>query len=225
MYHSVLAKQENYANSVAFYSTLVSCLAVGLCMLLLTKSYVVAMIFLLFAIITIVTKVAHVYFSKIGNFSKYIYLFIFAIAPATIMYMLESLGLFGVTSIAFSFAYLFVAIMYYNWKIVGSYSAITFLVYIFAILVFPAEFYNGPGKNLVSWISFGVAFSICMFVSILQSKRSRRLILTMESKEKESEALTLLLNRSINEASSSSEGIYDVAKELSDGINEANKTA
>lgn len=225
MSQSVLKNQEIFTNKVAFYSTLVSSVAVGLCMFLLTKTYTVSLMFLFFSVITVITKVLGVYNNKINDASKYIYLIVFAIAPPTIMYMLESLGKFGVTSITFSFAYLFVALMYYDSKIVISYSTTTLFIYILAIIFFHNEFYDDVTKNIASWIALAIAFLLCTFVSVLQSNRSRNLILNMERKEKESESLTVLLNKSINDASDSSKSIYKVAKELSTGISEANKTS
>ncbi|EPR09599.1 hypothetical protein [Ruminiclostridium papyrosolvens] len=51
------------------------------------------------------------------------------------------------------------------------------------------------------------------------------MIVDIENKKIESEALTDLLNKSINKAAESSKTIYDIAKNLSDGLIEDNKTS
>ncbi|GFN31401.1 hypothetical protein PCURB6_16610 [Paenibacillus curdlanolyticus] len=99
MHQSVLKRQERYANVVAFYSTLVSSVAVGLCFMFLTDSYLVTMIFLAFSVITVLGKGFEMKSDKLGGTSKYIYLMVFAVAPPTIMYMLGTLGLSGSTEI------------------------------------------------------------------------------------------------------------------------------
>jgi len=225
MHHSILKKQGIYANRIAFFYTLITCLAIGLCFMFITKNNLVALLFLVFSLITVVGKLLERYSAGLGFLSKYIYLSIFAAGPPTIMYMLESMGLHGFPPIAFSFVYLFIAIMYYNARIVLVYASITLLIYITGITAFSDLLYGGTGKNAMAWISYAIAFLICVFVSSVQSNRSRHLIVGMETKEKESEALTKLLNKSIDDASNSSESIYIVAKDLSDGITEVNKAA
>ena len=225
MHQSILKTQEKFANSVSFFSTLFSCVAVGTCFLFLSESMLVPILFLVFAIISIAGRVLE---KKSGNFSgisKYIYLMVFAIAPPAVYYMTEALESFGVPSIAFSFIFIFVANMYYNPSIVISYSVVTLFIYITAIFAFPNLFYGGPGKNLFGWITFGLAFLIAFFVSIILSIRSKKMILDVENRRNESETLTGLLNKSINNLMESSEEIYDLAKDLSFDINEVNKSA
>ncbi|NLV36968.1 MAG: hypothetical protein GXY17_09885 [Clostridiaceae bacterium] len=227
MHNSILKKQEKFANSVSFYSALVSSISVGISFLFLSSSITITFIISLCTVITIIGRVIEKKSDSLTGISKYIYLMIFAIAPLAVFYMLETLGSFGLPSIAFSFTYVFVANMYYNPRIVLSYSGITLLLYIGAIIAFPNEFTgaSGSGKNAVSWITFGISFLISVFVSTILSKRSKKLILDMESKKNESEELTVLLNKSINDTADSSENLHNVAKNLTHGINEANKAA
>ena len=227
MKQSILKIQEKFANSVSFYSALFCCIAVGICFLFLTKGMLVPLIFALCVAITIVGRIIEKKSNRLVSISKYIYLVIFAIAPPAVFYMLESLGSFGLPSIAFSFTYIFVASMYYNSKLVISYSGVTLLIYIFAISFFPNEFFgaSGSGKNLVSWLTFGISFIVSVCVSSILSNRSRKMVLDIETKKNESEELSGLLNKSIKDASDSSENLSHVAKNLSDGINDANKAA
>lgn len=227
MHNSVLKRQEMFANSVSFYSALVSCIGVGISFSFLSPNKTITLVFSICTIITIIGRVIEKKSSSLESISKYIYLMIFAIAPLAVFYMLETLGSFGLPSIAFSFTYIFVANMYYNSKIVLSYSGITLLLYIGAITAFPNEFFgaSGSGKNAVSWITFGISFLVSVFVSTILSRRSRKMILDMENKKNESEELSGLLNKSISGAADSSENLYNVAKNLSHGINEANKAA
>ncbi len=222
---SILKKQEKFANSISFYSALISCIGLGICFLLLLKSQLVVLIFVIAAIITLLGRVIEKKSDRLSSVTKYIYLLIFAIAPPAVFYMLESIGSFGLPSIAFSFTYIFVACMYYNSKLLLSYSVITVLIYITAILRFPSAFYGGPGKNFISWITFGISFLISVFVSTLLSRRSRNMFIDIENKRSESENLTTVLNKSIKDTADSSETIYNVAKNLSEGIREVNQTA
>ncbi len=223
--NSILKKQEKFANSVAFYSALISSLGVSVCFLVLAKNYMVSMIFLACIIITVVGRLIERSTRVLSNISKYIYLMVFAFVPTAVFYMLEVAGGSGIPSIAFSFTCIFIVIMYYNTKLVLLYSGTTLFLYTAAIFVFPNEFYGGPGKNSISWICFGLAFGISVCVSTIQSQRSKSMIVNIEDKKNESEALTDLLNKSITEAAESSKTIYDIAKNLSDGLIEVNKTS
>jgi methyl-accepting chemotaxis protein len=225
MSNSVLKKQEKFANTISFYSTLACCICVGLCFSILIKNNLINALFLICIIITAAARVLEKKIDWFANVSKIIYMIIFSIAPPAVFYMLESAGSFGLPSIAFSFAYIFVANMYYNHRIVWLYSGTTILIYNIAIFAFPNEFFTGPGKNLISWISFGIAFIVSVFVSTILSRRSRKMVLDIDNKKNESEKLTELLNQSISDASIRSENLYRVAKNLSDVINEFNKAS
>ncbi|EPR09597.1 hypothetical protein [Ruminiclostridium papyrosolvens] len=140
--NSILKKQEKFANSVAFYSALIKGVGVGVCFLVLAKNYLVSMIFLACIIITI-GKLLERSTSVLSNISKHIYLMVFAFVPPAVFYMSEVAGGSGLPSISFSFVCIFIAIMYYNTKIVLLYSGTTFLLYTIAIFVFPNQFYGG----------------------------------------------------------------------------------
>lgn len=220
---SILIKQGKFANSVSFYSALFSSITVGMCFFLLSKNMLVTMVFFACAITAIIGRILEKKSTTFYNISRCIYLLIFSFAPLAVFYMLEISGSFGLPSIAFSFTYLFVVNMYYNYKIVLLYSGTTLIFYINAILLFPNEFYEGAGKNLISWISFAISFFISIFISYILSNRMRKMIIDIEKKKNESESLTDLLNKSINDIAESSEIISKIAKNLSDGLTEANK--
>ena len=220
---SILIKQDKFANTVSFYSALICSISVGICFFLLLKDMLITMVFLTCAFTAIIARLLE---KKIINFysiSRFIYLLIFSFAPIAVFYMLESTGSFGLPSIAFSFTCLFVVNMYYNYKIVFLYSGSTMIFYISAILLFPNQFYEGAGKNLISWLSFGISFIISVFISYILSSRMRAMIIDIENKKNESESLTNLLNKSINDIAESSEIISKMAKNLNDGLTEANK--
>lgn len=220
---SVLKKQEKFANTISFYSTLSCSLCVGLCFLLLYNNNLVNTIFLICTLITVAARVLEKRIDRFSDVSRIIYMIVFSIAPPAVFYLLEIAGSFGLPSIAFSFSYIFIANMYYNFRIVWLYSGTTIFIYVIAILLFPNEFFTGPGKNLIGWISFGIAFIISVFVSTILSRRSRKMILDIDNKKNESEKLTELLNKSISDASVNSENLYNVAKNLSQAIDEFNK--
>jgi len=183
------------------------------------------MIFLICTLITVAARILEMKIDWFSDISRSIYMIVFSIAPPAVFYLLEKAGSFGLPSIAFSFTYVFVANLYYNHKIVWLYSGTTMFIYVIAILTFPNEFFNGPGKNLIGWISFGIAFIISVFVSTILSRRSKKMILDIENKKNESEKLTELLNKSIRDASVNSENLYSVAKNLSAAISEFNKSS
>ena len=120
------------------------------------------------------------------SISKYVYLSIFAFTPVAVYYMLEVLGAYGVPSIAFSFLCLFIVNLYYNPKLVLSYSAATIILYTCAILFFPNEFFGGNGKNAVGWTAFGLSFIISTYISTLLSKRLSKMIEEIENEKNES---------------------------------------
>jgi len=225
MDHSIFKKQEEFANSVSFYSTLSCCIGVGLSFLLLHSNKVVNTVLLICIIITLAARVLEKKTKWFSNKSKFVYLILFSFAPPAVFYIMELVGRFGTPSIAFSFAYIFVASLYYNSKIVLLYSGITLSVYVSAIFIFPKEFFTGPSKNLVGWIAFGIAFLISACISAIMSSRSKKMILDIENKKNESEKLTGLLNKSMNDAADSSENLYIAAKNLSGSITEANKAS
>ena len=90
--NSILKKQEKFANSVAFYSALISSLGVSVCFLVLAKNYMVSMIFLACIIITVVGRLIERSTRVLSNISKYIYLMVFAFVPTAVFYMLEVAG-------------------------------------------------------------------------------------------------------------------------------------
>lgn len=118
---SALKKQEKFANTVSFYSTLSCCLCVGLCFLLLYNNNLVNAIFLTSTLITVAARVLEKKIDRFSNISKIIYMIVFSIAPPAVFYLLEKAGSFGLPSIAFSFTYIFVANMYYNFNQVQQY--------------------------------------------------------------------------------------------------------
>lgn len=224
MNHSILTRQHKFANSVSFYSALFSSIGVGLCFIL-TKKYLVSIIFVICILIAIIARFLEAKFDLFSKISKYVYLSIFAFAPIAVYYMLEVLGAFGVPSIAFSFLCLFIVNLYYTPKLVLSYSGTTIILYICAILIFPNDFFEGHGKDIVSWMAFGVSFTISAYVSTLLSKRLRKMIAEIEDKSKQSESLSGILKQSIDDMTDSSKTISDIAKNLSSGITDVNKVA
>ncbi len=224
MDQSILKKQEKFANSVSFYSALFSCAGVGLGFLL-TKRYLVFILFVIFVIVAIIARLLEKKSDLFFNIAKYTYLAIFAFAPVAVFYMLESLGLVGVPSIVFSFLCLFIVNLYYNPKLVLSYSGTTILLYICAILIFPNHFFEGDGKDIVSWLAFGISFIISTYVSTLLSKRLSKMIEEIQIKRAESESLSDILKKSIDDMTDSSKTIYSIAKNLTNGISEVNKVS
>jgi len=177
MQKSIFKKQEEFANTISFYSALAGCIGVGAgFMLLLKKASGFTYLMLACAVISIAGRIIEKKSERLGGISKYIYLVLFAIAPPAGYYMVETVGRSGLPGLAFSFVYIFVANMYYNYRIVVSYSAITLLVYASAFAVFPDQFYDAAakGKNAIAWLTLGIAFLISVYISfILQNGREK----------------------------------------------------
>lgn len=222
---SLLKNQEKYANTISFYSTLFGSISVGLGFLLLFNNQFVNMTLLTCVLVTIAARVLEKKTAWFANISKFIYMIVFSVAPFASFYLLETAGAFGVPSIAYCFTYIFIANMYYNSKIVWLYSGTTILIYTLAILIFPKQFFEGPGKSPIAWVTFGTAFLISGLVSVILSKRSKKMILDIENQKNESEKLTQLLNQSINDAFVNSENLYNVAKNLTEAISGFNESS
>lgn len=224
MEQSIIKRQENFANSVSFYSALISCIGVGTTFIL-SKMYLVTIIFAICIIVVLLAKTLEKKIDLFSSISKFIYLLVFAFVPISVYYMIEASGSFGVPSIAFSFMCLFIVNLYYSPKIVLSYSGFTIILYLCAILFFPNEFWGGRGKNAIGWITFGLAFIISAYISTLLAKRLRKMIVEIETKKRESEALSDILKKSIDDMTDSSKTIFDVAKNLTSNISEVQKVS
>lgn len=223
--NSILIKQEKFANSVSFYCTLISSVCIGICFYFMYNNAIVNYLLLMCTFFTVTAKILEKKSNLFFKLSKCIYLIIFAFAPPAVFYILEMGGKLGVPSITFSFTYIFIACLYYNFKLVLLYSGTTLFIYLGAVLIFPAQFFGGPGKNLPGWITYGISFIISTSISIILAQRSRRMFLDIENKKNESETLTHKLNQSIHNIVDSSENIYGIAKKLSDGINEVSQAS
>lgn len=223
--NSILKKQEIFANTVSFYSTLISCIAVGFSFYFLENQVIVSTLFLICSVLTLTARLLGKAISSLSNLSKYINLIIFSFVPPAVFYTLQVTGRFGMPAIGFSFVYIFIACLYYQSRIVYLYSGVTILLYTGAIIIFTDQFFGGKELTIVTWITFALSFIICTYISTMLSSRSKKMILDVERKKNESESLSDLLNQSITNITDSSDEVYHVAKNLSEGITEVNKAA
>lgn len=198
----ILKNEEKRMNFVMFlFLALIPCVALGYVLLFnhgSAKDCIVLTVVLCSVVVRLLQKI-------LGKYAKYAYISILPILGAVTI-VCGNPASFGAMAEAY-FLVLFLAVPYYNEKLVYVCAIATLLPNLTAMFIFPDAYLAMYTQSI--WIFVWMVYALATLVALFIVKRARSLFMNVEEKEHEVEALLSKVRTAFDGLEESSGKIYD----------------